>query len=79
VKENKYRKSRNIQYKRVARYSNLLDIRTCTYWVNKAEVSSAGDNDAQHVVDNKCKSSDTACVKCEESENKLQETLLELS
>ena len=44
-----------------------------------AEVSSAGDNDAQHLVDNKCKSSDTACIKCEESENKLQGTLLEIS
>jgi len=43
------------------------------------EVSSAGDNDAQHLADNKCKGSDTACIKCEELENKLQETLLELS
>jgi hypothetical protein len=33
------------------------------------EVSSAGDNDAQHLVDNKCKSSDIACITCEESEN----------
>jgi hypothetical protein len=44
-----------------------------------AEVSSAGENDAQHLVDNKCKSSDITCIKCEELENKLQETLLELS
>jgi hypothetical protein len=44
-----------------------------------AEVSSAGDNDAQHLVDSKCKSSDTACIKCEELENKLQETSLKLS
>jgi len=44
-----------------------------------AEVSSAGDNEVQHLVDNKCKSSDTACIKCEELENKLQETLLALS
>jgi hypothetical protein len=44
-----------------------------------AEVSSAGDNDAQHLVDNKSRSSDIACIKCEELENKLQETLLELS
>ena len=43
------------------------------------EVSSAGDNEVHHLVDNKCKSSDTVCTKCEELENKLQETLLELS
>jgi len=43
-----------------------------------AEVSSAGDNEVQRLVDNKCKSSDIACIKCEELENKLQETLLEL-
>jgi hypothetical protein len=30
-------------------------------------------------VDIKCKSSDITCTKCEELENKLQETLLELS
>jgi hypothetical protein len=30
-------------------------------------------------VDNKCKSSDITCTECEELENKLQETLLELS
>jgi len=30
-------------------------------------------------VDNKCKSSDITCIKCEELENKLQEILLELS
>jgi hypothetical protein len=44
-----------------------------------AEVSSAGDNDVQYLVDNKCTSSDSACIKCEELENKLQETSLELS
>jgi hypothetical protein len=43
------------------------------------EVSSARDNDVQHLVDNKCKSSDITCIKCEELENKLQEKLLELS
>ena len=32
-----------------------------------------------HLVGNKCKSSDITCIKCEELENKLQETLLELS
>jgi hypothetical protein len=47
--------------------------------VNMAEVSSAGDNDVQHLVESKCKSSDIACIKCKELENKLQETLLELS
>ena len=41
-----------------------------------AEVSSAGNNDAQHLVKNKCKSSDTACLKCEELESTLQQTLL---
>jgi hypothetical protein len=30
-------------------------------------------------VDNKSRNSDIACIKCEELENKLQETLLELS
>jgi len=30
-------------------------------------------------MNNKCKSSDITCIKCEELENKLQETLLELS
>ena len=43
-----------------------------------AEVSSAGDNDAPHLVENKCRSSDIACLKCEELESTLQETLLEL-
>jgi transcription antitermination factor NusA-like protein len=43
------------------------------------EVSSAGNNDAQHLMNNKCKNSDTVCIKCEELESKLQETLLELS
>ena len=32
-----------------------------------------------HLMDNKCKGSDITCIKCEELENKLQETLLELS
>ena len=32
-----------------------------------------------HLVDNKCKSSDITCIKCEELENKLQEALLDRS
>jgi len=43
------------------------------------EVRSESDSDAQLLVANKCKSSDIGCIKCEELENKLQETLLELS
>jgi hypothetical protein len=31
-----------------------------------ADVSSAGDNVAQRLLDNKCKSSDIDCIKCEE-------------
>jgi hypothetical protein len=38
-----------------------------------AEVLSAGESDAQDLVDNKCKSSDITCTKCEELENKFQE------
>jgi len=44
-----------------------------------AEVTSEGDNEVQHLMDNKCKCSDTSCIKCEELENKVQEALLELS
>jgi len=48
-------------------------------YLKMAEVTSVGDSDAQHLVDNKYKSSDIACTKCEELKNKLQETLLGFS
>jgi hypothetical protein len=48
-------------------------------YLKMAEVTSAGASDAQNLVDNKCKSSDITCTKCEELKNKLQETLLGLS